>query len=376
MFKLVRIDDEGHHEIPLSDGKQVIGRGNFLDCDDKRVSRNHAELEVIDNSIVIKALHINPCFFIDKTMVDAKVILQNTIMKISLGDTIGFLNDRFWYNVCKNNEINDTCLNIKDFQPLKDLINKQKDICIKYDTTSEESCQKNEKTSTEQISNKTEKEELDDKAPVSTNITVEFKRQELVFNINSKVKELSNKDEIKPEVDDGLCQSPSKRLIKQESTSPVDIKKLKTEDNAEDRLQSADSHASTSGASSASGASPPKQNLKRERCMYGEKCYRKNPQHKAQFSHPGDADWGAGAKAPCPWGYACARRDPRHWRDHSHPYGMHPPPPPGIQKKKTHIVQKNGKIFYINAHAVNFFDDHFEAEDSDGDSVDYDYEFD
>lgn len=116
-------------------------------------------------------LHINPCFFVDKTMGDAKVILQNTVMKISLGDTIGFLNDRFWYNVCKNNEINDTCLNIKDFQPLKDLINKQKDICIKYDTTSEESCQKNEKTSTEQLSNKTEKEELDDKAPVSTNIS-------------------------------------------------------------------------------------------------------------------------------------------------------------------------------------------------------------
>lgn len=38
-------------------------------------------------------------------------------------------------------------------------------------------------------------------------------------------------------------------------------------------------------------------------------------------------------------------------------------------------VERHGNIYYINAHTVNFYDDHFETEDSDGDSVDYDYEF-
>jgi hypothetical protein len=31
--------------------------------------------------------------------------------------------------------------------------------------------------------------------------------------------------------------------------------------------------------------------MKRTQCQHGEKCFRKNPEHKAQFSHPGDADW-------------------------------------------------------------------------------------
>lgn len=39
------------------------------------------------------------------------------------------------------------------------------------------------------------------------------------------------------------------------------------------------------------------------------------------------------------------------------------------------VVEKRGNIFYINANNVNFYDDHFEVEDSEGDSVDYDYEF-
>jgi len=33
----------------------------------------------------------------------------------------------------------------------------------------------------------------------------------------------------------------------------------------------------------------------RGQCSYGEKCTRKNPDHKAEFAHPGDADYGAAA---------------------------------------------------------------------------------
>jgi len=31
--------------------------------------------------------------------------------------------------------------------------------------------------------------------------------------------------------------------------------------------------------------------MARTPCQYGEKCYQKNPEHKEQFSHPGDADY-------------------------------------------------------------------------------------
>eukprot|EP00927_Polykrikos_kofoidii_P023196 TRINITY_DN21428_c0_g3_i1.p1 TRINITY_DN21428_c0_g3~~TRINITY_DN21428_c0_g3_i1.p1 ORF type:complete len:1240 (+),score=181.34 TRINITY_DN21428_c0_g3_i1:201-3920(+) len=32
---------------------------------------------------------------------------------------------------------------------------------------------------------------------------------------------------------------------------------------------------------------------RRERCKYGETCFRKNPEHRNEFSHPGDDDWAA-----------------------------------------------------------------------------------
>ncbi|XP_013172377.1 PREDICTED: aprataxin and PNK-like factor isoform X1 [Papilio xuthus] len=339
MFKLVRIDDEAHREIPLTDGKQVIGRGNLLECDDKRVSRNHAEIEIVEDSIIIKALHINPCFVVSDTMGEVKIIFQNTIMKVKLGDKVGFLNDKFWYNICKNNEKDDICSSVIDFEPLKDIINKYKDIrTLNYDTNSEENYHKSEqKLTKERISNETENEESNKESVSPSILTDNLKTQEIILN-NELKEQQSNENEIKTQEQSDLSQSPGKRcLIKRELSSPVDIKKLKTENNVDDKSQSPNSQAGTSsGASSASSASPSKeQKSKRERCMYGEKCYRKNPQHKAQFSHPGDCDWGSGAQAPCPWGYACARRDPRHWRDHSHPYGMHPPPPAGRRKKKT-----------------------------------------
>ena len=35
----------------------------------------------------------------------------------------------------------------------------------------------------------------------------------------------------------------------------------------------------------------------REQCLYGAKCYRKNPDHRRQFAHPGDADYGTDDKS-------------------------------------------------------------------------------
>lgn len=39
------------------------------------------------------------------------------------------------------------------------------------------------------------------------------------------------------------------------------------------------------------------------------------------------------------------------------------------------LVHRHGNVFYINAQAVNFYDDHFQVVDSDDNSVDFDYEF-
>merc|ERR1712018_43314 len=47
----------------------------------------------------------------------------------------------------------------------------------------------------------------------------------------------------------------------------------------------------------------------REGCKYMNNCYRSNPSHRREFSHPTDSDWNQGE---CPYGTTCYRRNPVH----------------------------------------------------------------
>ncbi|XP_006863001.1 PREDICTED: aprataxin and PNK-like factor [Chrysochloris asiatica] len=68
--------------------------------------------------------------------------------------------------------------------------------------------------------------------------------------------------------------------------------------------------------------------IKRSSCIYGAKCYRKNPVHFQHFSHPGDRDYG-GVQAmcqddevdnrpECPYGASCYRKNPQHKIEYKH----------------------------------------------------------
>lgn len=58
---------------------------------------------------------------------------------------------------------------------------------------------------------------------------------------------------------------------------------------------------------------------RREKCRYGEKCYRKNAQHKAEFSHPGDADYNiVDDREECPYGSRCYRKSLQHKMQFKH----------------------------------------------------------
>lgn len=60
-------------------------------------------------------------------------------------------------------------------------------------------------------------------------------------------------------------------------------------------------------------------NPKRDKCAYGKACYRKNPHHKAQFSHPGDSDYETLDERPeCPYGVRCYRKTAQHKAKYKH----------------------------------------------------------
>ncbi|KFW84627.1 Aprataxin and PNK-like factor, partial [Phalacrocorax carbo] len=76
-------------------------------------------------------------------------------------------------------------------------------------------------------------------------------------------------------------------------------------------------------------ASESSKEIKRKRtpCMYGTGCYRKNPIHFQQFSHPNDDDYheteiitqdNNDNRPECPYGTACYRKNPQHKLEYKH----------------------------------------------------------
>ncbi|NXC28134.1 APLF factor, partial [Campylorhamphus procurvoides] len=103
---------------------------------------------------------------------------------------------------------------------------------------------------------------------------------------------------------------------------------------------------------------------KRTPCMYGSACYRKNPVHFQQFSHPNDDDYhdmgtvtqdDDDNRPECPYGTACYRKNPQHKLEYKHSA------PPGKR-----AVEKDG----ANEYDLNdsFIDDEEEEEPTDEDS--------
>ncbi|XP_063892938.1 aprataxin and PNK-like factor isoform X1 [Helicoverpa armigera] len=361
VFKLVRIDSPSPCKIPLAIGTHVIGRGKFLHNDDtdKRVSRNHAELEVTTDSVNLKSLHQNPCFYIKKS-VETHLLQQDSTVLLCHGDKFGLLPDHFWYEVLH---------------------------CPDPDTPSPatpDTTDKDIHNGEEAVINWNEEVEEQDNVPPENGSTAEeevlrfSEEQPLVFEQNSEevngtrsaspslliapepdqptdVPTTSNLPDIAPPTPDlpdstdtedykvpiNLpavgTRSPAKRDHSPNDTSPVDLKRVKNERVSDgDAAGPSNDQPSSNTDTKPNVASPaqPKPRL-RERCLYGENCYRRNPQHLSEFSHPRDADWGAGSRGTCPYGAACRRRDPRHWAAHDHPPGTQPPHArPGNKRKR------------------------------------------
>ncbi|XP_036608496.1 aprataxin and PNK-like factor isoform X2 [Trichosurus vulpecula] len=90
---------------------------------------------------------------------------------------------------------------------------------------------------------------------------------------------------------------------------------------------SSDPEASSSTESKAVPQDSGENHPSRTPCIYGASCYRKNPVHFQQFSHPGDRDYGDAQvmnreeddnRPECPYGASCYRKNPQHKIEYKH----------------------------------------------------------
>lgn len=387
-IKLIRTDAIDCAKIQLHHGDHIIGRGKLLDCNDKRISREHGELVVNEDSITVKALHQNPCFYTKKGTNETEILRQGNSITLNSGDRFGLLPETYWYEVIHCLELVESegsetqkCTEeypldeVKDENVTNDDEANNGDDSRVLDFNYDETLNKdNGPVSPSIINNQNDETDRQQTGPLTEDVSNEPASSNVINEPAS-----SNVTENEPKCKNAGESSTSPSVKRSHSPDVSnddisDVKKIKTEDvKVKVDPDAAKPGPSDQAAKAIVNNAPPsnnKPNRPRERCIYGANCYRRNPQHKDQFSHPSDPDWGPGERGICPYGLNCGKRDPRHWRDHEHPPGALPPPGPGMQ-----VIEKRGNIFFINARTVNFYDDHFQVEDEDGDSVDYDYEF-
>ncbi|NXC08598.1 APLF factor, partial [Orthonyx spaldingii] len=126
-----------------------------------------------------------------------------------------------------------------------------------------------------------------------------------------------------------------------------------------------------SDSARSSNASESSKQIQRKRtpCMYGSGCYRKNPVHFQQFSHPNDDDYedvemvaqdDNDNRPECPYGTACYRKNPQHKLEYKHSA------PPGKR-----AVEKDG-VNDGEANEYDFNDSFIEEEEEECELTDED----
>ncbi|XP_026499950.2 aprataxin and PNK-like factor isoform X1 [Vanessa tameamea] len=350
-IKLIRIDASNSTKVQLGHGEHIVGRGKLLDCNDKRISREHGELLVDDETITIKALHLNPCFFKLKDSKAIEILHLGSSKTLHNGDRFGLLPDDFWYEViyCPDGEDSgktESEKNTEEYALMEAVPSENNTLNLNkvnidgsggFNCDNKDSYNNSRAESPSLISTHSE-----NTIQINQHITVPKDNEPVQPEVSgsglSNSQNQSNEQKVKND-DESNNKSPS--IKRSHSPDSGDVKKVKTE-NVTVKVDPDDVKPGPSDlaadANINDGAAKDKPNRPRERCIYGVNCYRRNPQHLSQFSHPRDADWGAGERGACPYGAACRRPDPRHWRCHDHPPGTLPPPRPGQKKRQKKNV--------------------------------------
>ncbi|XP_056636873.1 aprataxin and PNK-like factor [Diorhabda sublineata] len=328
------LDDENEENIIATfvEGEHPIGREK-LNCKDKRISRNHALITVTESDITIKSTHVNPLFYKPYGGNSLKIVKTNETVIIHDGDQFGLLADTFWFKVRypearsgvkrhHNGVQVDTILNIScddvnhsEFEGEVDskLCEKEIDSNKRAEFGTE---QQNQTHLEEKLCVKDNENLLEDQ---TNEIDTTNEDSDKNTNESKDFADFLGKSEEKglpePNKPHKNCHSEENHTNENDNTTDCvnekDDEELKNPNNND--------------ASNKNDTATKKQ---RQKCWYGAKCYRKNTDHKQQYSHAGDSDYDENDIPNCPFGSACYRTNGLHRQHYKHdnPPAQKPPP--------------------------------------------------
>ncbi|KAF7281406.1 hypothetical protein GWI33_004788 [Rhynchophorus ferrugineus] len=104
LLNIFSLDDVDFRNIivSLSNGSHIIGRGELLNVNDKRVSRKHAQIDITDDAVTLTSTHQNPCFIKASQSSNLTILKQNERHELSSGDQFALLPDNYWFKITLN----------------------------------------------------------------------------------------------------------------------------------------------------------------------------------------------------------------------------------------------------------------------------------
>ncbi|XP_069811204.1 aprataxin and PNK-like factor [Dendropsophus ebraccatus] len=389
-YQLEAADGSGNLAIPV--GETVLGRGALLGIADKRVSRNHAVLELVDDKLRLKSTHVNPCFYQASGKTTFVPLQRNEWRWLHPGDCISLLPDKFSFKVIANTPSEEATLRNSQGLDEEGELNKKSpcspitsEIKAKSPLQHEPSLsaasnpKTNGKICSDAPSAKDDAEPaklaqrkrvlpdwmLQGNLPIQalpSNVITAAKKKRTVIQ-RTQTTSCKPKDKDSPVERPSAASIPTNPASLTRTATPVNLEKALVVENEEEEMEVTpcdDYHKPSTPppSPSASGNKPSfsravsndnislspassqqsqQTQKKRVPCMYGDKCYRKNPVHFEEFSHPGDSDFGDvengsqddnDDRPECPYGTDCYRKNPQHKLEYKHTK------PPGRKLRK------------------------------------------
>lgn len=387
-FQLYLFDIEKKVDIPIPSAEVVIGRDSFLQCDDKRISRQHGIIKLNADqttgetrAVQITSTHTNPIFIRTEDNV-LNILTKDLTATLRQGEKFALLPDQYWYEVRfrgadsqPSSSVVSSTLRVRTMEEVNnDVVVGTERVLPNWMELAGEK-RKNVDESEAESSKKSKTE--DSPATEAVVSSVVCTNDPIAGASNSPDVTDSSEAQaaaIKPDPDAGEASS-SRPKSPLPAASGVTVKK-----------ESPDS------------TGPPP----RPSCEFGIRCYRHNIEHRSQFAHPNDADYRrpnfpqAPDDAPhCPFGVSCYRRNPQHFREYQHPDSseykasvapviqvpVNPPAPQpqnnantdGVQRRRRHQRLARDIIMAAIANDVLFDGEDDDDDDDDlGEELDFD----
>ncbi|XP_045068458.1 aprataxin and PNK-like factor isoform X2 [Coregonus clupeaformis] len=188
-----------------------------------------------------------------------------------------------------------------------------------------------EPTPRKRVRRKKSDEDEDDDEEEEVQSKTAFKARQQVKPSKVEESEESDHFDVEEEEDDGEKRrggGGEASTSKGSSTSTSRAEARESEDRGRQPPNGQKVGKGPQGAGDVSGPAQSKARL-RTTCPYGKDCYRKNPVHFQECSHPGDSDYEEDSakeeeeeedadRPECPYGTDCYRKNPLHWKEYKH----------------------------------------------------------